>query len=100
MLSLFGDWQSMAECPREPDYPRGTVQQQAEARAPPLCHCPPPAPHSQLRPLLSLSHGGKGQSLRHQAEHEAQPDMGHAQMTCHGDLWASLEPFPPGDRFI
>lgn len=56
--------------------------------------------YSQLRPLISLSHGAKGQSLRRQAEHEAQDDVGQAKMTCHGDLWASLEPFPPGGHFI
>lgn len=44
--------------------------------------------------------GRKGQSLRHQAEHAALADVGHAKMTCHGDLWASLESFPPGGHFI
>lgn len=49
MLSLFGDWQSVAGCPREPGCPWGSLQQQAEARAPPLCCCcppPPPAPNT------------------------------------------------------
>lgn len=54
--------------------------------------------HSQLRPLISLSRWREG--TEPQAEHEVQADVGHAKMTCHGDLWASLEPFPPGGHFI
>lgn len=47
MWSLFGDWQPMAEFPREPAV-SGALQQRAEARTPPRCHWTPPAPEDVL----------------------------------------------------
>lgn len=79
----------------------GALQQWAEARTPPLCcrllhH---PEMDSQLRPLISVPQEGRDRAsgIRQSL---GQADMEHAKMTCHGDLWASLEPFPPGGHFI